>query len=44
MVLWEENITAEDEIIPTLVYARKMGTKQGSSVLTPDPIMLSTHQ
>lgn len=39
MVLWEENITAEDEVIPTLVYARKMGSKRGSNVLTPDPMI-----
>jgi hypothetical protein len=35
MVLWEEGITAEDEVIPTLVCARKMGLKHGVGSLAP---------
>jgi hypothetical protein len=37
MVLWEEGITAEDEVIPTLVCARKMGLKHEPDALAPRP-------
>jgi hypothetical protein len=35
MVLWEEGITAEDEVIPTLICARKMGLGHELSSLAP---------
>ena len=39
MVLWAERISAESEVIPTLVCARKVGFDHQHDVFTPDPML-----